>query len=78
MLRRDLPEAGTISFTRQQAPLGLGHAVWCARDIVGREPFAVLLPDMLMSPGCLKQMLDRLREARRQRHRGGGSALRTR
>ena len=48
MLRRDLPEAGTISFTRQQAPLGLGHAVWCARDIVGREPFAVLLPDMLM------------------------------
>jgi len=56
-LRRDLPEAGTISFTRQQAPLGLGHAVWCARDIVGREPFAVLLPDMLMTPGCLKQML---------------------
>jgi UTP--glucose-1-phosphate uridylyltransferase len=56
-LRSDLPEAGTISFTRQQAPLGLGHAIWCARDIVGREPFAVLLPDMLMSPGCLKQML---------------------
>jgi UTP--glucose-1-phosphate uridylyltransferase len=48
-----------MSFTRQQAPLGLGHAVWCARDIVGNEPFAVLLPDMLMrsSPGCLKQML---------------------
>jgi UTP--glucose-1-phosphate uridylyltransferase len=56
-LRRELPEAGTISFTRQQAPLGLGHAIWCARDIVGREPFAVLLPDMLMSPGCLTQML---------------------
>jgi UTP--glucose-1-phosphate uridylyltransferase len=56
-LREELPEAGTISFTRQQAPLGLGHAVWCARDIVGHEPFAVLLPDMLMSPGCLKQML---------------------
>jgi len=58
-LERDLPEAGTISFTRQQAPLGLGHAVWCARDIVGREPFAVLLPDMLMhsEPGCLTQML---------------------
>jgi UTP--glucose-1-phosphate uridylyltransferase len=56
-LRHELPEAGTISFTRQQAPLGLGHAIWCARDIVGREPFAVLLPDMLMSPGCLKQML---------------------
>jgi UTP--glucose-1-phosphate uridylyltransferase len=56
-LRSELPEAGSTSFTRQQAPLGLGHAVWCARDIVGREPFAVLLPDMLMSPGCLKQML---------------------
>jgi UTP--glucose-1-phosphate uridylyltransferase len=57
MLRRDLPEAGTISYTRQQSPLGLGHAIWCARDLVGREPFAVLLPDMLMTPGCLKQML---------------------
>ena len=56
-LRRELPAAGTTSFTRQQAPLGLGHAIWCARDIVGREPFAVLLPDMLMQPGCLKQML---------------------
>ncbi|HEX9904047.1 MAG TPA: UTP--glucose-1-phosphate uridylyltransferase GalU [Propylenella sp.] len=56
-LQRALPKAGTISFTRQQAPLGLGHAVWCARDIVGHEPFAVLLPDMLMSPGCLPQML---------------------
>ncbi len=57
MLRRDLPKAGTMSFTRQQAPLGLGHAVWCARDIIGREPFAVILPDMLMNPGCLSQML---------------------
>ena len=57
LLRRDLPAAGTISFTRQQAPLGLSHAIWCARDIIGREPFAVLLPDMLMSPFCLKQML---------------------
>jgi UTP--glucose-1-phosphate uridylyltransferase len=57
MLRQDLPKPGTISFTRQQAPLGLGHAVWCARELVGREPFAVLLPDMLMSPGCLAQML---------------------
>jgi UTP--glucose-1-phosphate uridylyltransferase len=56
-LRRDLPKAGTISFTRQQQPLGLGHAVWCARELVGREPFAVILPDMLMSPGCLTQML---------------------
>ena len=55
-LARDLPKAGQTSFTRQQAPLGLGHAVWCAREIVGDEPFAVLLPDML-SPGCMTQML---------------------
>ncbi|WP_105383234.1 UTP--glucose-1-phosphate uridylyltransferase GalU [Neorhizobium alkalisoli] len=55
-----LPKAGTASFTRQQVPLGLGHAVWCARDIVGNEPFAVLLPDMIMSAdkGCLKGMVD--------------------
>src|SRR6202521_3664265 len=47
ILARDQPEAGAMSFTRQQEPLGLGHAVWCARDIVGDEPFAVLLPDTL-------------------------------
>ena len=49
-----------MSFTRQQAPLGLGHAVWCARDIVGDEPFAVVLPDELVlnTPGCLKQMIE--------------------
>jgi UTP--glucose-1-phosphate uridylyltransferase len=59
-LARDVPPPGRMSFTRQQVPLGLGHAVWCARDLVGREPFAVLLPDMLMrgSPGCLAQMLE--------------------
>ncbi len=56
-LRQELPKAGTTSFTRQQAPLGLGHAVWCARDIIGREPFALLLPDMLTTPGCLPQMI---------------------
>jgi UTP--glucose-1-phosphate uridylyltransferase len=52
--------AGRSSFTRQQAPLGLGHAVACARDLVGDEPFAVILPDMIMkaNPGCLKQMID--------------------
>ena len=50
------PKAGATSFTRQQAPLGLGHAVWCARELVGNEPFAVLLPDML-SPGSMEQML---------------------
>jgi len=50
---------GAAVFVRQQAPLGLGHAVWCARDIVGDEPFAVLLPDDLMvgRPGCLAQMV---------------------
>ena len=47
-LRRDLPEPGQMSFVRQMAPLGLGHAVWCARHIIGDEPFAVMLPDMLM------------------------------
>ncbi|PXW66450.1 UTP--glucose-1-phosphate uridylyltransferase GalU [Methylobacterium sp. B4] len=56
-LKKDLPQAGQTSFTRQQAPLGLGHAVWCAREIVGDEPFAVLLPDML-SRGCMGQMLE--------------------
>jgi len=59
-LARFQPGAGETSFTRQQAPLGLGHAVWCARHIVGDEPFAVVLPDELVlnSPGCLKQMVD--------------------
>lgn len=54
------PSAGQTSFTRQQEPLGLGHAVWCAREIVGDEPFAVLLPDMITHPGhgCLKDMVD--------------------
>ena len=56
-LARDLPEPGQMSFTRQQVPHGLGHAVWCARELVGNEPFAVLLPDMIMQgePGCLAQ-----------------------
>jgi len=56
----ELPAAGCTSFTRQQAPLGLGHAVWCARDIVGDEPFALLLPDMLhFGPTpCLKEMIE--------------------
>jgi len=60
ILARDQPDAGATSFTRQQAPLGLGHAVWCARDIVGDEPFAVLLPDELVlnRPGCLAQMIE--------------------
>ena len=51
---------GSIAYVRQQEPMGLGHAVWCARDIVGDEPFAVLLADdfMVGQPGCLKQMVD--------------------
>ncbi|MCW3849362.1 UTP--glucose-1-phosphate uridylyltransferase GalU [Sphingomonas sp. LB-2] len=51
---------GAVAYVRQQEPMGLGHAVWCARDIVGDEPFAVLLADdfMLGRPGCLKQMVD--------------------
>ncbi|MEL7050117.1 MAG: UTP--glucose-1-phosphate uridylyltransferase, partial [Pseudomonadota bacterium] len=55
-----LPKAGATSFTRQQQPHGLGHAVWCARDIVGDEPFALLLPDMLHKADapCLKTMID--------------------
>jgi UTP--glucose-1-phosphate uridylyltransferase len=60
ILARDQPPAGAMSFTRQQAPLGLGHAVWCARDIVGDDPFAVVLPDELVlnTPGCLAQMIE--------------------
>jgi UTP--glucose-1-phosphate uridylyltransferase len=55
-----LPAAGEVAYTRQQSPLGLGHAVWCARHLVGDEPFAVLLVDDLMvcDPPCLKQMVD--------------------
>ncbi len=60
MLEKDLPQAGQTSFTRQQEPKGLGHAVWCARELVGNEPFALLLPDMLIqgTPGCLRQMME--------------------
>lgn len=60
LLIADLPSAGQTSFTRQQEPLGLGHAVWCARELVGGEPFALLLPDMLAhsKPGCTAQMVD--------------------
>ena len=54
-----LPQTGSVGFIRQQQPLGLGHAVWCARHFVGDEPFAVLLPDDLMvgKPGALAQMI---------------------
>ncbi len=55
-----MPKPGQISSTRQQQPLGLGHAVWCARNFVNDEPFAVLLADdlILAEPGCLSQMID--------------------
>ena len=64
LLARDLPGAGQTSFTRQQQPMGLGHAVWCAREIVGHEPFALLLPDVLVQAprSCLTQMLDAYRQ----------------
>ncbi len=74
-LMADLPAAGATSFTRQQAPLGLGHAVWCAREIVGAEPFAVLLPDMVTKGGsrsgrCLAQCV-----AAYERHGGNVIAV---
>ena len=70
-LTAQLPAAGTVSFTRQQSPLGLGHAVWCARNLVGDEPFALLLPDVIIKAekGCLAQMMDVYNEA------GGGNVI---
>lgn len=64
-LQRMQPEAGQTSFTRQQVPLGLGHAVWCARNLVGDEPFALLLPDMIMQSekGCMRAMVELYEEA---------------
>ena len=55
-----LPHPGQIAYTRQQHPLGLGHAVWCARNLVGDEPFAVLLADdlVLARKPCLQQMVE--------------------
>jgi len=55
---------GDLITVRQQVPLGLGHAIWCARAIVGDEPFAILLPDELMvgKPGCLAQMVEAYNE----------------
>jgi len=60
-LTAELPEAGSTSFVRQQSPLGLGHAIWCARDVIGDEPFAILLPDVLVKTpqrSCLAQMVE--------------------
>jgi UTP--glucose-1-phosphate uridylyltransferase len=70
-LLESLPKTGSVSFTRQQKPLGLGHAVWCARHFIGDEPFAVLLPDDLMvgKPGALSQMMEAYNEV------GGGAVI---
>lgn len=59
-IRSWMPSPGQISYTRQMEPLGLGHAVWCARHLIGNEPFAVLLADdlVLAQEACLKQMVD--------------------
>lgn len=55
-----VPDAGNVIFTRQQQPMGLGHAVWCARHLIGDEPFAVILADDMVQSNvpCLKQMVD--------------------
>ena len=64
-LQRDLPKPGQTSFTRQQSPLGLGHAVWCAREIVGNEPFALLLPDVLhfAEKPCIGELIEAYAES---------------
>jgi len=58
-MRRWMPESGRVAYTRQMEPLGLGHAVWCAREFVGDEPFAVILPDDLVmaKTPCLAQLV---------------------
>lgn len=60
LVKATIPAPGQLAFTRQQEPLGLGHAVWCGRNFVGSEPVAVLLADdlILAETGCLKQMIE--------------------
>src|SRR5450759_2142884 len=60
LVRDWLPEAGSIAITRQREPLGLGHAVWCARNFIGDEPFAVILADdmVLSKQPCIGQLID--------------------
>ncbi len=60
LVRSWMPKSGQVSYTRQQEPMGLGHAVWCARDLVENEPFAVILPDdlVLADVACMKQLVD--------------------
>ncbi len=59
-VRQPIRPPGSLCYTRQQSPAGLGHAIWCAREIVGNEPFAISLPDVIIrgTPGCLKEMVD--------------------
>ena len=70
VLERTRLSPGNCAYVRQQEPLGLGHAIWCAREIVGDEPFAIFLPDEFMhgSPGCMAQMVDAY-------HRLGGNLI---
>jgi UTP--glucose-1-phosphate uridylyltransferase len=70
-LLAELARPGEMSFVRQMHPLGLGHAVWCAREVVGDEPFAVMLPDMLMDaqPGALAQTIQAYEQV------GGGNVI---
>ena len=60
LVKESIPDPGKIAYIRQQEPLGLGHAIWCARNFAGSEPVAILLADDLIhvKPGCLRQMLD--------------------
>ncbi len=60
LIKKTILKPGTVSFIRQQNPLGLGHAVWCARNFISDEPVAVILPDDLIEakPGCMKQMIE--------------------
>ena len=55
-----MPKPGAVAYTRQQEPLGLGHAIWCARNLIGEDTFAVLLADdiFMSKKSCLKQMID--------------------
>ncbi len=70
LLHQTRLKPGAVAYVRQQEPMGLGHAVWCARDIVGDEPFAIFLADELLTgtPGCMKQMVDAY-------HRIGGNLV---
>ena len=60
LIKKTILKPGTVSFIRQQNPLGLGHAVWCARNFISDEPVAVILADDLIeaNPGCMKQMIE--------------------